>query len=453
MMDRFLLFFFSLLLVWEGNGQSVPLPNLFGPNPGINKMATYQLDNSGAKLNLGLSTQARVMYNFSNIPVPGTTTISDAEGYDFVRQRLRLATDIRYVDSTSNVQMGAYTQVEYRGAWGGSSPTYSDPRNTSPINNPHNFLQARGIRYGYLYLQWNQRTTFTTGILPLSDAFGGMLFDAEWDFNVGGLALGGPFLQKGKYRLALLNLLDELIDDGVLSTKDAYLIIAEQSYPFGSLKFNTSVYRINFPKSSASDKLNETWLGASLGRADEDALSWQGALILNTGDFKGEHTGLAASLKLDAPLGTGKLSFLGLMATGAENDHGANAFFTPHFLVSTAGYWAKTHIFTPAGPSDVNDFGLEIGNGGAGLKTLQLNFNFPISFPGMSANTYCAWYSAAKDRSNSKYMGVELGGWVHWQLNRFLHWDFGGAYAFMGKFYGPGAEDIFEFFSRLQFEW
>jgi hypothetical protein len=114
-------------------------------------------------LRLRVWAQYRVMYNASNIPsginngslpTAGTGTgklnYGDTTGYDFFRQRMRLALDLQHKDS-SNV--GAYMQMEYRGGFGGSSPAASDPRGESGANaggtpNAFNRLQARGIRYG-----------------------------------------------------------------------------------------------------------------------------------------------------------------------------------------------------------------------------------------------------------------------------------------------------------------
>ncbi len=452
-MKKLLLTLSMLMLFWEGKGQGVPFPNPCGSGPGINTIYSLQLDEGKSQLQLGLWTQARIMYNMSNIPGPGGSVLSETSNYDFFRQRVRFGTDVRFVDTSSNVQAGVYTQVEYRGGWGGSSPSYSDPRAGAPRINPYNNIQPRGIRYGYAYAQWNNQTTLVAGILPLTDAYGGALFDADWDFNVGGIALGGPFLKKGKYRLGLVRLIDGVGGDDDQVEKNGQLFLVEQSYPVGELTLGASIYHMNVPEKLLFLGLKETWLGATLG-GKSDAFAWKGSFIINAGEVADEsHTGVALALNLDAKLGAGKLSFLGLVSTGDDSDKIEKAFVTPHFLLGTGGYWGKAHIFTPNGPSDVNDFGLEIGNSGRGLTTLQVNYGFPLSQSGLNANVYGAWFNAAKELNSSKNMGIEFGGMLDWQIARFLHWEMGVAYASLGKYYGTDPDGIYELFSRFQFEW
>jgi hypothetical protein len=64
--------------------------------------------------------------------------------------------------------------------------------------------------------------------------------------------------------------------------------------------------------------------------------------------------------------------------TGDEDTIISKRFITLHQITGTAGYWGYMHIFTPAGPSDVNDLGTEIGNRGAGLTTVQTKIDFPL---------------------------------------------------------------------------
>ncbi len=95
-------------------------------------------------LRLRVWAQYRVMYNASNIPSgvnsgslpaagtgPGQLNFGDTTGYDFLRQRMRLAFDIQQKDSDN---VGLYMQVEYRGGFGGSSPAASDPRGETGAN-------------------------------------------------------------------------------------------------------------------------------------------------------------------------------------------------------------------------------------------------------------------------------------------------------------------------------
>ena len=66
-MKNLLLTFSLLMICLEGMAQGVPFPNPYGGGPGINTIATHQLDEGKSELQLGLWTQARIMYNMSNI--------------------------------------------------------------------------------------------------------------------------------------------------------------------------------------------------------------------------------------------------------------------------------------------------------------------------------------------------------------------------------------------------
>ena len=122
------------------------------------------------------------MWNFSNIPISGVTTAVDTEDYDFFRQRMRFNIDVQPVED-----VGGFLQLEYRGGWGGTSPTSSDPRGVGLTLNAFNRLQARGVRYGYIYYTPEEKTYLAAGVIPVSDQIGDTLFSADWDFNVGGV--------------------------------------------------------------------------------------------------------------------------------------------------------------------------------------------------------------------------------------------------------------------------
>jgi len=60
-----------------------------------------------------LSLQYRVMYNRSNLPGAGGSTVSDLKDYDFFRQRFRISLDVQ-----PTKRVGGFVQLEYRGGWG-----------------------------------------------------------------------------------------------------------------------------------------------------------------------------------------------------------------------------------------------------------------------------------------------------------------------------------------------
>jgi hypothetical protein len=178
------------------------------------------------RVRIGL--QYRIMYNNSNIPLLGVTTPADTESYDFFRQRMRFNIDVQPSDN-----VGGFLQLEYRGGWGGTSPASSDPRGAGLSLNAYNRLEARGVRYGYIYYVPRKRDYVAAGILPVSDQLGDTLFSADWDFNVGGITYNSV-LGKLRYRLAYLRMVDGVASsDRDVVGENSDLFVADAHLPVG----------------------------------------------------------------------------------------------------------------------------------------------------------------------------------------------------------------------------
>jgi hypothetical protein len=435
--------------------QNVPFPAPGHEGLNTKKISEINLEES-SHLQFGFWTQNRIMYNLSNIPGPGGTDFGNTSSYDFFRQRFRTAFDVRFVDTTRTVQAGVYTQLEYRGGWGGSSPLTSDPRDVGVINNPYNRLQSRGVRYGFVYFESKEKTIIAAGILPLTDGIGRVLFDADWDFNVGGISVGGPLFKKGNYRLAYVRLIDGIgsqSPDEINSNGN--LILIDETYPLNNnLTLGTHVYGLIIPEDlNVSTVKNQLWLGMTL-TGKSNSFQYDGMFIFNSGKIEGQrHNGLATKVGLNLAIGNGKLSFIGMMSTGDDESEVDNRFVTLYQIIGTAGYWGLSDIYTPNGPSDVNDFGLEIGNRGAGLATLQTKYGFPLVTDKLNANLHVGWFRALKPRNSSKDLGIEIGGMLTFTFVKYLHLEFGAAYASVGDHIAVDADKVFEVFSRFQFTW
>ncbi len=440
--------------------QSVPFPNPGHEGLNVKDLGSFNLDDS-KDLKVGLWLQDRVMYNYSNIPGPGGTTFDSTEYYDFFRQRFRAGLDIRLVDSAGVSKAGAYAQFEYRGGWGGSSPAQSDPRGSLPVNNPYNRLQPRGIRYGFVYYNHNEHFNLSVGILPLTDRVGRVLFDADWDLNVGGITIDGK-CDKGNYRLAYVRLIDGVghpTSYNIIGLNGS-LYLLDYNYPFSeSFEAGIHVYGLDAPTNlGVTLSRSEAWYGLSV-KSKFDPVVLNGFFLMNNGEIAGEkHSGMALKLEAGVALGKAKFSLEGLYATGDEVDTLGNPevskrFVTLHQIVGTAGYWGYMHIFTPNGPSDVNDLGLEIGNGGAGLTTIQAKLDFPLIKDKLNGQVFGGWFQANKERNNSKNMGSEFGGMLTYSFAKHLNLEFGAAYAMINKFYGNDTDGLVEIFSRIQFTW
>jgi hypothetical protein len=452
------------------------------PEPGNEN--TYGVDLKDIRLRFW--AQYRVMYDASNIPSTGNLTAGDTTGYDFFRQRMRLGIDIR-PQGADNV--GGYMQIEYRGGFGGSSPGASDPRGTADGGpNAFNRLSARGVRYGYIWVQPVPDHTLVAGILPTIDQVGRVLWDGEWDFNVGGAFLGGK-IGKSDYRLGFHRLISDLLAAGGRTTfgKDGDLWVTDFNTPVGGgpLTVGAHGYFLNVNKTGgAIGDTREQWWALTASSKAGDA-SWNGYAMLNTGRLGTgttgvNHTGFSGKLEGSVPLGPASLSVMGIYATGAGRFDGGVAgnagsqknaqFTTVESIVGSNGYWGYTHIFNANGPSDTNDFGTTLNNSGAGLWTFQGQLGFPI-VPRLSGTLEVGYFAAARERActaagcgaagaargTAKYMGTEVGGMLTYNMAKNLNLQFGAANVFMGDFMANTAgtatkeNGIYEVFSRFQF--
>jgi len=410
--------------------------------------------------------QYRMMYEAANIPGPGGTIFDDAEGYDYARQRLRLNLGVAPRDT----DVGAFVQVEFRGGSGGTAPGSSDPRDQEPTLNPFNRIDFRGLRYGYLYWQPEPEDLWMAGVLPLSDELGDTLFSADWDWNVGGLAwLAGD--ADSRSRLALLNLVEGVgANDETTIDNDGTMLVADWSRTADEgLGFGLHALTLFVEEDLPLGGTTEFWFGPSLALR-EGTRSLSAFALLNTGnlgvgtldpdgtvasgftdDTAESHTGYALRVEAGQPLGEVELKAQLVYTSGDEDGEIDGRFVTPQGLFGTSGYWGYTHIFTANGPSDTNDLGLEIGNGGAGLVTLQAQAAWPLS-ERVGLTLAGGYFQAAEERNDSRDMGFELAAMLSTRIGGPLVLDTGVAGAELGDFFADEADTLYEIFVRLQLQ-
>jgi hypothetical protein len=406
-----------------------------------------KLDEKGYGIDFGI--QYRVMYNNSNI--------QSNNQYDFFRQRLRLNFDVK-----TEKGVGGFFQLEYRGGWGGASPAASDPRDAYAVN-AYNRLQARGVRYGYLYFPAGPGTVLA-GILPANDQVDQMLFSADWDLNIGGIAYVGN-VGNFDYRLAYVRLVEGAFYRNTpgIKDKDQHFLVLDLNSKFGSAYAGIHYYgtygkicqKGNNCTPSDFFTLNQTWVGPTL-TFKFDPITLHGVVLVNSGKVAStSNSGWLARLEGSTKLGPANLSLLGVYSSGKNN---GNGFKTVEGLLGTGGYWAYTYIFTPHGPSDVNDFGLEAGNKGFGLTTVQAKVDFPIT-KGFSVQGVVGTFRSNKDMGGAgKSLGTEAGVTFTANLGKHMNLDFGGAVASLGDagkaiYNAPSTKkSVNEIFARLQLE-
>jgi hypothetical protein len=319
---------FLILIAFSlAHTDEVPYPQPSHEGLNVKKIGTMK------DLTLGLWVQHRVMYNNSSIPGVGDTSFSDTEWSDFIRQRLRVGLDVR---SSDNV--GAYVQLEYRGGWGGSSPTSSDPRELPPVINPYNRLQSRGVRYGFLYANMSEAFNLSAGIIPLTDMVGRVMFDADRDFNVGGVLLWGK-ADAGEYRFAYVRLVEgiEAVTTDNPDHDEDLIVVDFKPAIVSSIDLGVHFYSLMIPEGSTSPLGamidNQTWFGVT-GRKSLKQLDIDGMFLFNRGEFGDEsHSGFAIGAGAGIPIGQGKIDVRFIKTTGDTEGETDNRFVTLHQLV------------------------------------------------------------------------------------------------------------------------
>jgi hypothetical protein len=410
-------------------------------------------------INLKMGVQYRTMWNYSNLPILGVTTPADTESNDFFRQRMRLNIDMQPADN-----VGGFLQLEYRGGWGGSSPEHSDPRGAGLGMgvNAFNRLEARGVRYGYMYYTPTDESYLAAGIIPVSDQIGDTLFSAGWDFNVGGVTYSG--VAHGlDYRLAYVRLVDGVASsDSAVIDENGDLFIADANWSVGQTgKLGAHVYYLEVDDDVALEAglpgdVSQGWYALS-GSVDLDSAAFNGFVSINSGEFgDDDNTGWAVKAETIVPIASSNLGFMGIYSSGdEEGDSPDDQYRTIQGIVGTEGYWAYTHIFTANPPSDVSGLGVGVDLGGRGLTTLQAKLETPITKK-LKNNVYFGWFQASEDNSEGNNdLGVEIGTMFGYELAKHLTLQAGFAYAFLGDYYDSGtrdADNIYELFSMFQLQ-
>ena len=415
------------------------------------------------KVKIGL--QYRVMWNYSNIPLSGVTTAADTKDYDFFRQRMRFNIDVQPAED-----VGAFLQLEYRGGWGGSSPANSDPRGVGLTLNAFNRLQARGVRYGYIYYTPWEKTNLAAGVIPVSDQIGDILFSADWDFNVGGISYSSV-ASSVDYRIAYVRLidgaasLDSLDASSDFSDRDVIgnnvdLFIVDVNWPVADIaKMGVHLYYLSASKKLAvkaglPGKVSQGWYALS-GSVDIEPMNINGFVCINNGTYgDNDNTGWAIKTEAVIPLGSPTLKVLGVYSTGdKEGDSPEDQFRTIQGIFRTEGFWAYTHIFTANPPSDVNDLGVGLDNGGRGLISIQAKCEKPL-IEKLNGELFAGWFQASQENSDgNKDMGTEVGGMFTYEMAKCLNLQLGAAFAFLGDYYksgGQNPDNLHEVFSRFQ---
>lgn len=139
-------------------------------------------------------------------------------------------------------------------------------------------------------------------------------------------------------------------------------------------------------------------------------------------------------------------------ATGDNSGVAHHGFSTPMALFGTSGYWGYNHIYTANGPSDVNGLGIDIGNFGAGLTTIQAMDALSIA-ERVGLDMGAGWFRSDKPRVSGRNMGYEVSANLRIKVAGPLYLDVGAAGARLGTFFAAKSVPVYEVFSRLQLQY
>jgi len=251
------------------------------------------------------------------------------------------------------------------------------------------------------------------------------------------------------------------IDDG-LPDLDDDLIVLDVSPSFAKcMNVNFHFYRLNASEGTIPQQGStggdvpgatgdESWFGFTLGRRIGN-LGLEGLVMINEGEMEGKrHLGLALGIGGDWETESLTCRSTLIATTGDREGAVDGRFVSLHGILGTSGYWVRSHIFTPNPASDVNEIGIEPGNSGAGLVSLQTELRLSV-WDGSDISMGLGLFGSWMPRNGSRWMGQEVSIAFRRILNEFTTFDVGYSRAFMGGFYGEDPPDLNELFSRLQF--
>jgi len=294
-----------------------------------------------------------------------------------------------------------------------------------------------------------------------------MLFSADWDLNVGGIAYAGS-LGSFDWRAAYVRLVEgAALVNTIKKDQDEHFFVLDLNTKVANVDTGLHFYGAYGKVCLEADcnatpifqTLNQTWIGAH-ATAKLDPINLHGVVLYNNGKIGNtSNDGFLVRLEPSTKLGNIGVSLLGIYSSGKSDGRG---FTTVHSILGTGGYWAYTHIFTPNGPSDVNDFLLEPGNKGYGLMTLQAKLDVPITEK-LSAQFVAGTFRSVKDMLNGnrnnvgKNLGNEFGAQLTAKVGKYMNLEFGAAVAKLGNagkaiYQGNDKSTVNEIFARLQLE-
>ena len=436
------------------------------------------------QMRLSLGGQYRVMANGANVEFHARDVTDDQDPLSLANQRLRTWFNIT---DRERCRYGVYVQAEIGHVLAGEDFEFPKRFGDDEV--------GVELRRGYLWFKPTEDSLVRAGVLDWQDRFGerptfadplwavdrydssrSPLANSVWDFNVSGLVFEATAGDAWHYSLGTMVL--EHGDRNIGGDGGSLLFTGDVDREIGGAMLGASVYYLRDqggysyggfggPSSRVGivRESRDLWVGAR-GHLETGPATTAAFLIVNTGsidELGWTHTGWSAKLASDAPLGPGTLSVQTLYASG---DDGSSPTRSGEFRtiaqsvrddLGAQSYWSLLGLSSPRGPSDVNDLGIGLQNGGLGLVTVQAGWTQAIT-PAVTAYLAAGWLRSAEARpaSGSTSIGTEILGELHWQMADVLALDVGASTLFAGDFFrtdpsrAPGS--LYELYARWQLE-
>ena len=423
---------------------------------------------------IAIGGQYRLMGNGSNFGFHDRYVGENQRGNLIGNQRFRTWLNIHDRDAC---RYGAYTQVEIGHTALGSGDEF--PKTVGSGDDQ----VGMKLRRGFLWFKPSERSLVRAGIVAWEDRFGerptfssplwtinradtsqAPLANSDWEFTVGGVTFEATARESWHYALGALLLRRRAtpVDEDSAS----WLLTADVDRSLGSSLWGASV---NYLRDAAGysygafggpsparsfrtpiHRSSDLWVGGR-GHIEHGRGSTALFLILNRGevpDHAWTHTGWAAKAATTLAAGRGTVHLRTLYSTG---DDGTDAGRSREFRTiaqsvrdnrGAQAYWSLLGLTSPRGPSDVNDLGIGLQNGGLGLLTAQAGYEQPLAdrWTGYLA---AGWLrsDAPNSVSGSTAIGTELLAEARWQMGPLMALEIGGALLLTGDFFrtGPAA--------------
>ena len=414
--------------------------------------------------------QFRLMGNRSNFGFHDRTVGSDQAPNIIGNQRFRTWVNVH--DRTS-CRYGGYAQIEIGHLDLGSGREF-----------PKTFGSGGDqvgveMRRGYLWFRPATGALLRAGVLTWEDRFGerptfavplwsvgrpgtgrAPLANSDWEFSVSGVTLEAYAGDAWHYALGALLLHRDARAGG--GQDGSWLLTVDLDREIGPSLWGASVYYLRDDAGysygefggppgaggAAVERSRDLWVGGR-GHVEHAGGSTGVFLILNSGEVPAlgwSHAGWSAKVATTLPAGRGAVHLQWLHATG---DDGGDPNRSGEFRtiaqsvrddLGAQAYWSLVGLTSPRGPSDVNDLGIGLQNGGLGLRTLQAGYEHPV------ADRWTAYLAAGWLRSDvprpangSTAIGTELLAEARWAMGAMMALELGASVLLAGDYFKPDA--------------